>query len=113
MTRACAAAAVLLAAAAALTHHPARAAEPTRTVLLRSTAVPLDARSPLTADIAAAPDVVPGGSRVSATQVVNVVVDDSGAPQRIRVRQRLVLEGTGDASFRGARAPVDVCAGPG
>jgi len=69
MTRACAAAAVLLAAAAALTHHPARAAEPTRTVLLRSTAVPLDARSPLTADIAAAPEVLPGGSRVSATQV--------------------------------------------
>ena len=113
MTRACAAAAVLLAAAAALTHHPARAAEPTRTVLLRSTAVPLDARSPLTADIAAAPDVLPGGSRVSATQVVNVVVDDSGAPQRIRVRQRLVLEGTGDYSFVVPAPLVDVVAAPG
>jgi len=113
MTRACAAVAVLLIAAAALTHAPAHAAEPARTVLLRSTAVPLDSRSPLTADAAVAPDVLPGGSRVSGTQVVAVVVDDSGAPQRITVRQRLLLVGTGDYSFVVPAPLVDVVAAPG
>jgi len=113
MTRACAVAAVLLTAAAALTHAPAHAAEPARTVLLRSTAVPLDSRSPLTADVAVAPDVLPGGSRVSGTQVVAVVVGDSGAPQRITVRQRLVLVGTGDYSFVVPAPLVDVVAAPG
>src|SRR6188472_1804186 len=113
MKRARAAAAVLLTAAAALTHAPAHAAEPARTVLLRSTAVPLDSRSPLTADVPVASDVLPGGSRVSGTQVVTVVVDDSGAPQRISVRQRLVLVGTGDYSFVVPAPLVDVVAAPG
>jgi hypothetical protein len=113
MTRACAAAAALLTAAVALAYTPARAAEPTRTVLLRSTAVPLDARSPLTADVAAAPDVLPGGSRVSAMQIVTVVVDQFGTPQRIGVRQRLVLEGTGDYSFVVPAPLVDVVGAPG
>ena len=57
--------------------------------------------------------MLPGGSRVSATQLVTVIVDDSGAPQRIRVRQRLVLEGTGDYSFVVPAPLVDVVAAPG
>ena len=113
MTRARAAAAVLLAAGTALTHTAAHAAEPPRTVLLRSTAVPLDSRAPLTVDVQAAPDVFPGGSTVSGQQVVTVVVDDSGAPSRIRVRQRLVLAGTGDYSFTVPAPLVDVVAAPG
>jgi len=113
MTRGWAATAVFLAAGAALTHSAARAAEPGQTVLLRSTAVPLDTRAPLTADVPPAPDVLPGGSRLSGEQVVTVVVDDSGTPRRIRVRQRLVLEGTGDYSFTVAAPLVDVVAAPG
>jgi hypothetical protein len=104
---------MLLTAAAALTHAPAHAAEPARTVLLRSTAVPLDTRSPLTADVPVAPDVLPGGSRVTGTQVATVVVDGSGAPQRITVRQRLVLVGTGDYSFVVPAPLVDVVAARG
>ena len=44
---------------------------------------------------------------------MTVVVDDSGAPQRISVRQRLVLEGTGDYSFVVPAPLVDVVAAPG
>lgn len=113
MRRACAAAAVLLVAGAASTHTGARAAEPAQTVLLRSTAVPLDSRVPLTADVPAAPDVLPAGSRLSGRQVVSVVVDDAGTPRRIRVRQRLLLEGTGDYSFTVPAPLLDVVAAPG
>jgi len=44
---------------------------------------------------------------------VTVVVDGSGTPQRISVRQRLVLEGTGDYSFVVPAPLVDVVAAPG
>ena len=113
MTRVGAAGATIAVVAAALTHAAAQAGEPARTVLLRSTAVPLDSRAPLTTDVSVAPDVLPGGSRVSGQQAVTVVVDDSGAPQRIRVRQRLVLEGAGDYSFTVPAPLVDVAAAPG
>jgi hypothetical protein len=113
MRRTCAAAAVLLVGGAASTHTGARAAEPAQTVLLRSTAVPLDSRVPLTADVPAAPDVLPAGSRLSGRQVVTVVVDDAGTPRRIRVRQRLLLEGTGDYSFTVPAPLLDVVAAPG
>src|SRR5262245_14968264 len=113
MTRAGAAAAVLLAAAAALTHGAALAADAPTSVLLRSTAVPLAARLPLSSDVTTPPDVLPGGARVTGSELVTVIVDAAGSPRAVRVRQRLVLEGTGDYSLVVPAPLVDALPAPG
>src|SRR5262245_60784842 len=96
---------------AALTH-AALAADAPRHVLLRSTAVPLDARVPLATDVTMPPDVLPVGARVRGSELVTVLVDDSGSPQAVRVRQRLVLEGTADYSLVVPAPLVDVVPAP-
>jgi hypothetical protein len=106
--------ALAAAAAAVAAAGGSAAAEPARRVLLRSTAVPLDARVPLRVDTRLSPveTVLPGGARVSGVHRVSVTLDPTGRPTQVVVRQRLTLTGTGDYSFvvpapasRVARAP--------
>jgi len=112
MTRVGAAGAAIAVAAAALTQ-TALAGDAPRQALLRSTAAPLDARLPLSSDVTTPPDVLPGGSRVTGSELVTVIVDHAGTPQAVRVRQRLVLVGTGDYSLVVPAPLVDALPAPG
>ena len=100
-----------LASAAALAA-PAAAAERPRQVQLPLPWVPLDAPPPLTSDAVQMAEVrVP--RPLSSDERIRVGVDAAGAPMRIEVEQRLILQTAGDYTFI-VPAPVnDVLPGPG
>ena len=105
-----AAAAALAGAALALV--PAAGAAPER-VLLPSPFVPLDASVPLGAGAVSPTETKLPNAHVSSDERVLVDVGARGEPRRVRVRQRLRLEGSGDFFFVVAAPLSDVRPAPG
>lgn len=100
------------AAAVTLALAPAAGAAPER-VLLPSPFVPLDASVPLGAGAVSPTETKLPNAHVSSDERVLVDVGASGAPRRVRVRQRLRLEGSGDFFFVVAAPLSDVRPAPG